>query len=92
LETLTPELARQLGVQNKVSGVVVTAIDYDGPADRAGLNRGDVIVEVDRKPIKDVDAFYSLVKDKKTYLLRVFKTGAAQGQPVYGVSILDLKD
>jgi serine protease Do len=91
LENLTPDLASQLGIPSKVTGVVISAIEYGSPADKAGLSRGDAIVEVDRKPVKDVDTFYSVVKEKKSYLLRVLKTAASQGQPVYGVSILDLK-
>jgi serine protease Do len=91
LDTLTPEIAGQIGISPKVSGVVVTGIDYGSPADKAGLSRGDVIVEVDRKPVKDLDSFFAVVKEKKSYLLRVLKSSGGQGQPVYGVSVLDLK-
>jgi serine protease Do len=93
LKTLTPEVAKQIGVPMDVSGVVVMSIDeYEGPAVRAGLNRGDVIIEVDKKPVKDIDSFYSIVKEKKSYLLRVLKSSGEDGQSVYGVSILNLKD
>lgn len=90
LETLTPEIAKELGVPEKSNGVVVSNTTSGGPADRAGLVRGDVIIEVDRKTVKDVDAFYAHVKDKKSYLLRV-RRADQQGRDVFAVVVLDLK-
>jgi serine protease Do len=52
---LTPEVARQLGTETR-SGVVVTEVDPAGPAGAAGIQRGDVILEVGRRPIASVDA------------------------------------
>jgi hypothetical protein len=52
--------------------------------------RGDVILEVDRKPVKDAEAFFSIVKQKKSYLLRVRRTDA-QNNEVFSVVVLDLK-
>jgi serine protease Do len=57
VQTLTPELAENLGLERTMKGVVVTQVDPDGPASEAGLRRGDVILEVNRKPVKDVDAY-----------------------------------
>ena len=91
LEDITPEVARELGLPEKSKGVLVDAVGYDGPADRAGLNRGDVIIEVDRKTIKDVDDFYSMVKDKKSYLLRVRRLDPT-GHEAFAVILLDLKE
>jgi S1-C subfamily serine protease len=73
-----------------VAGVIVTHISYGGPADRAGLSRGDVILEVDRKSIKNVGGFYSVVKSKQSYLLRV-RHADGQGQERFSVIVLDLK-
>jgi serine protease Do len=92
LENITPEVARELQMSEKSKGVLVDAVGYDGPADRAGLSRGDVIIEVDRKTIKDVDDFYSVVKDKKAYLLRVRRMEPSTGQEAFAVILLDLKD
>lgn len=91
LETLTPDIARELGMTDNSKGVVVTNIAYGGAADRAGLMRGDVILEVDRKSIKDADDFYSIVKEKKSYLLRVRRPDP-QGRDAFTVVILDLKE
>ena len=91
LETLTSEISKELGMPDKLKGTVVTSTAYGGPADRAGLMRGDVILEVDRKATPDADSFYAVVKEKKSYLLRVRRQGP-QGQEVFSVIILDLKD
>lgn len=91
LEDVTPEIARELGMPDKTKGVVVVSTAYDGPADRAGVLRGDLILEVDRKPVTDVAAFYKMVKEKKSYLLRV-RRGDPQGHEVFSVIVLDLKE
>ena len=90
LEDLSPELAREFGFPEKLTGVLVSQIAFGGPADRAGLSRGDVILEVDRKPVKSVDGFYSIVKSKQSYLLRV-RHSDGQGQERFSVLVLDLK-
>ena len=90
LEDVTPQIARELGLGDKVSGVVVSATTYGGPADRAGLIRGDVILEVDRKSIKNADDFFDVVKEKKSYLLRV-RRADPQGREDFTVILLDLK-
>jgi len=53
VEPLTPEKARRLGVDAD-AGLLVTNIDPSGPAADAGLQRGDVIEEVEGKPVKSV--------------------------------------
>jgi len=62
VQTLTPELAENLGLERTMKGVVVTQVDPDGPAADAGLRRGDVILEVNRKPVKDADAYRKAVE------------------------------
>lgn len=92
LENLTPETARVLGISPGLSGVVVSDVESGSPADRAGLSRGDLIVEVDRKPVRDIRAFHQIVNSsKKSYLLRIRKA-AGRGQDVYVIGVLDLRE
>ncbi len=51
VEPLTPQMANRLEVPRDVDGVVVTDIDPDGRAAGAGLREGDVIRQVDGKPV-----------------------------------------
>ncbi|HEX9052007.1 MAG TPA: trypsin-like peptidase domain-containing protein [Anaeromyxobacter sp.] len=54
LAPLTADMARELGVSPS-EGVVVTNVVDGGPAERAGMRRGDVILEVNRQPVKTTD-------------------------------------
>ncbi|MCW5892881.1 MAG: DegQ family serine endoprotease [bacterium] len=63
LQTLTPDLAENLGLDRNMKGVVVTQVEPSGPAAEAGLRRGDVILEVNRTVVKDVSTFQKLVGD-----------------------------
>ena len=53
IQELTPELAEGFGVK-KDSGVLVSDVMKGGPAEAAGLKAGDIIVEFNGGPIKDV--------------------------------------
>jgi len=56
VQRLTPQIAESLGLE-KADGVVVSAVEPGSSADEAGIRRGDVIVEIDRKPIRSLDEY-----------------------------------
>ena len=60
VQRLTPQMAESLGL-DKPEGVVVTAIEPGSAADEAGIRRGDVIVEVDRKLVRNLDEYKKAV-------------------------------
>lgn len=65
IQSLTPEIAHTLGIKNGY-GVVVTQIYEGGSAFEAGIRRGDVIVEVNRKhTIKDAADFKNALQEIK---------------------------
>jgi serine protease Do len=71
VQNLTPEIAKGLGLK-KESGVVVTGVEPGSPAENAGIKTGDVIREVNRKPLKDTEDFIQKVekaKDQENVLL-----------------------
>ncbi|MGZ3560043.1 MAG: DegQ family serine endoprotease [Thermodesulfobacteriota bacterium] len=71
VQNITPEIAQGLGLKRE-AGVVVTRVEPGSPAANAGIQTGDVIREVDRKPIKDVDDFVQKIeksKDQENILL-----------------------
>jgi serine protease Do len=49
LQTLTPDISRQLGINASVRGVVIGAVDPSSDAAAKGLQRGDVIISVNYK-------------------------------------------
>ena len=51
VQDVTPEILQQLNLPTGTHGVVVTAVDPTSPAAAAGLNRGDVIQEINHKSV-----------------------------------------
>ncbi|MGH7797963.1 MAG: DegQ family serine endoprotease [Candidatus Binatia bacterium] len=60
VQRLTPQMAESLGLE-RVEGVVVTAVEPGSAADDAGIRRGDIIVEVDRKAVRSLDDYKKAV-------------------------------
>lgn len=62
IQEVTPEIAEAIGVKE---GILVAQVMKGSPADKAGLKVGDVIVEVNGKPIDKVrDLQFSIMKTK----------------------------
>ncbi len=61
VQELTPELAKQLGIDQE-NGVVINDVVQGGTAAEAGLRPGDVIEEINRQPIKSMDDYSRVVK------------------------------
>ena len=73
---LTSDLASKYQLDSSLGGVVITSVDMGGPAQQAGLREGDLIVEINRSPTKDIEHFNEQVRDLKkgdTVLLRVVR-------------------
>jgi len=71
---LNPEAARELKLPPGSTGVVVTDLVEGGPAEQAGVARGDLILEVNRQPVSkpgDLVALVGKLKDGDMALLRV---------------------
>ncbi len=66
-----------MNVPSKIKGVLIRQIDRDTPATKAGLNTGDVIVEVNRRKIEDIDDFRGVIDDSDSskVLLLVYRNG-----------------
>jgi predicted metalloprotease with PDZ domain len=65
LEALTPEVARALGF-NSAEGFVVTQVDADSPADKAGLTTGLVVVAIDDRKVSDIVNAARLLNRKRS--------------------------
>jgi serine protease Do len=60
VQRLTPQMAESLGLE-KSEGVVVSAVEPGSVGDEAGIRRGDIIMEIDRKTIRTVDDYRKAV-------------------------------
>ena len=56
VDDITPQMRQQLGIKEK-SGVVVVSVEQGGLADTAGIRPGDVIKEVNHKPVRNLAEF-----------------------------------
>ncbi|HZO82982.1 MAG TPA: DegQ family serine endoprotease [Candidatus Binataceae bacterium] len=74
VQAITPEIANQLNLSS-TKGVVVRGVQPDSPAADAGIQPGDVVLEVNHAKVNSVDDFLSAAKqakkDKKSTLLLV---------------------
>jgi serine protease Do len=66
LEALTPEFARQYGIARNTNGVAVRRVDPDSAAAQAGLEPGDVILEVNRQRVSSVEQVHKYVSEGAT--------------------------
>jgi serine protease Do len=83
---LTPDARQQINVPDQVHGVVVQSVRPASPADEAGIQPGDVIVEVNRKPAQSASQFASEVhqnRDGKDLLLLVWSKGNASYRTIH---------
>jgi serine protease Do len=55
LDPITKPLAEQYDLGDRQTGLVVTAVNSDGPAERAGISEGDVILEINGRTLGDLD-------------------------------------
>ncbi|HKX84071.1 MAG TPA: DegQ family serine endoprotease [Pyrinomonadaceae bacterium] len=81
LQPLTPQAAKQLGIEGDVSGLVVTDVDPAGPASEAGIARGDVILEINRQAVNSTDQVQAALErsGQRPVLLLISR----KGQTIY---------
>jgi serine protease Do len=78
VQNLTPSVRDQLGLPPNIHGVVISDLDPNSPAAAAGLQPGDVIESVNRKPVNSVADFNRLAAQAKgDTLLRVNRQGTS---------------
>ena len=63
-QDLTAELAEELGLEES-NGVIVTEVAPNGPASEAGIRRGDIIIELDRREINSVEDLATVLEASK---------------------------
>ncbi|HEX29890.1 TPA: DegQ family serine endoprotease [Candidatus Poribacteria bacterium] len=54
VQTLTPDLARKFGYDENLKGVIVIGVDPKGPAAEKGIQRGDVIREMNNREVSSI--------------------------------------
>ena len=65
IQNITPEIADSLGISGK-KGAIVSELTPGGPADRAGLQPGDLVLGIDGKPVTSSSELTRMVGDHHT--------------------------
>ncbi len=60
VQNLTGKLAIQLGYVGE-EGVIIKNVQKESPAYKAGLNKGDLVIEVQHNPVTSVDEFHQII-------------------------------
>lgn len=80
VQDLDRNTARELGIEGKTRGVVVTRVEPDSSAEKAGLMPGDVIREINRRPVKSAKEFEQVssgVKKGENVLILITRRGTS---------------
>jgi serine protease Do len=75
IQQVTPELAKKFGL-DKPEGALVTEIINESPAEKSGLKRGDILLEVNNKGVDDVETLRNIIAQSKvgsTIVLKVLR-------------------
>jgi serine protease DegQ len=59
-QDITPELAESFGLTTK-TGAIIAGVLKGGPADKAGMKPGDILVSVEGKPVNDTTDMLNLI-------------------------------
>jgi len=60
VQELTPELAKSLGIEEQ-SGLIISDVKAGSPAAEAGIKRGEIIMEINQKPVKSIKEFKEII-------------------------------
>ncbi len=60
VQDLSPELVESFGLKNN-EGVLIAGVLKGGPADRSGVKPGDVLLQVNNKPVSDSSSLLNLI-------------------------------
>ena len=77
-QDVTPSIAKAMGVK-EVGGALVSDVSADSPAERAGLERGDIIQDVNGKPVTDSNQLrmnISMMHPDSRVTLKVLRNGS----------------
>ena len=80
IQEITKELAESFGMKN-TNGALVAGVEKNGPADKGGLEAGDVILKFDGKPITtsaDLPRAVGATKPGKIVPVEVLRKGSAK--------------
>ncbi|MGA7343199.1 MAG: Do family serine endopeptidase [Terracidiphilus sp.] len=86
VDNITPDVRQQFNIPDHVQGAAIENVRPGSAAEDAGLAPGDVILEVNRKPVENADSFVNAIHSApsgKDILLLVWSNGGASYRVVH---------
>jgi Do/DeqQ family serine protease len=77
LQSMQDEYREALELPGDINGVIVTDVQGGTPAAKAGLRKGDVIVEIDKQQVENLDDFRKVMDDydEDKVMVVIFRRG-----------------
>nr|WP_294864646.1 DegQ family serine endoprotease [uncultured Pseudogulbenkiania sp.] len=91
IQELSPELAASFGLASP-NGALINSVEKDGPADKAGLRAGDIVLKIDGQPVEssaDMPRLIGAMRPGKPVAVEVWRNRARR---VVTVVLAELKD
>ncbi|MBI3598833.1 MAG: PDZ domain-containing protein [Nitrospirae bacterium] len=79
VQDVTPDMAEQFNLDPKEKGVIVVQIEEGSLAEEAGLREGDLIIEINRKPVLDLKSYerlFTKIKKGEAVLILINRQGS----------------
>lgn len=84
IQNLTPDLASSVGLEGR-KGALIAELAPNGPAQRAGLHQGDVVLALDGRPLAgstDLTRQVALIRCGRPFTLTIRRDGHEQQVPI----------
>ena len=74
---ITPQLRDQLQLPARLKGAIITSVDPDSPSGRQGLREGDVILDLNNRPVENAEEAVKLSEEIQgpKVLVRIWRNG-----------------
>ena len=80
VSNITPQVRDQMSIPPRIQGAIITQVDPSSASARQGLQPGDVILELDRQPVRNAEEAVRLSEEIKgpKVMVRIWRDGRSQ--------------
>jgi serine protease Do len=85
VQPISPAMAKALGQGDQAKGALVGDVNAKGPAQASGIERGDIILDINGQPVSDANDLRNTIAMKQpgeTVKLKISRNGSTREMPV----------